>query len=247
MTRMKESARQAARLLNKARKAVALTGAGVSVESGIPDFRSREGLWSRYDPMEYGTIGAFRNDPAKVWEMLAELLFVVEAEPNAGHFALARLEEAGILKGIITQNIDLLHQKAGSRNVVEYHGSIAVFHCLDCGREYDLAHVKDRRVPPDCSRCHSLLKPGVVFFDEQIPVQALAESARLLAGADVLLVAGTSCQVVPASLIPSRVHAQGGRIMEINPDPALEGLADVVLAAPFAEAMAKIAEQCLKE
>lgn len=244
---MADPIQQAARLLKNADKALALTGAGVSVDSGIPDFRSKDGLWSRYDPMEYGTIGAFRKNPARVWEMLAELISITTAEPNAGHIALAELEKLGILKGIITQNIDLLHQKAGSRKVIEFHGSIAGFHCLDCLQEYDLAFVRRQEMPPACPECRSLLKPDVVFFDEQIPPQAIEQSRELLAGADVLLVAGTSCQVAPASFIPSRVKAQGGTIIELNLEPALGELADVVIAGRFAEIMDELAQLCKGE
>ena len=117
-------------LLQESRNGVALTGAGVSTESGIPDFHGKNGLWSRYDPIEYGTLGAFMDDPVKVWRMLAGLLDVVDAEPNRGHTALATLEHQGLLTGIITQNIDSLHQKGGSRNVVEFHGSLDTFSCL---------------------------------------------------------------------------------------------------------------------
>ena len=126
---MDNAIRQAVAMLKKSRKAVALTGAGVSTESGIPDFRSAGGLWSRFNPLEYGTLGAFQRDPAKVWQMLAELLTLVDCRPNRGHEALASLEEMGLVHGIITQNIDGLHQQAGSRQVIEFHGSMASFSC----------------------------------------------------------------------------------------------------------------------
>ncbi len=240
---MTDSIMQAVRLLKKANKAVALTGAGVSTESGIPDFRSKGGLWSRFDPMEYGTIGAFRRNPAKVWKMLVELIDIDRAEPNAGHLAMAEMEKTGVLQGVITQNVDLLHQKAGSRNVVEFHGSIESFTCLDCGRGYPLSSVRREQIPPVCPACRSLLKPDVVFFDEQIPSQALAQSEELLAGADLLIVAGTSCQVAPASLLPSRVYGQGGKIIEVNLEPSLDGLAEVVLQGKFTKMMTELVGQ----
>ncbi len=240
---MTDSITQAARLLKKAKKVIAFTGAGVSTESGIPDFRSKGGLWSRFDPMEYGTIGAFRRNPAKVWKMLVELIDIARAKPNAGHLALAEMEKAGVLQGIITQNIDLLHQKAGSRNVVEFHGSIESFTCLDCGRGSSLASVRQGQIPPVCPDCHSLLKPDVVFFDEQIPIQALAQSEELLAGADVLIVAGTSCQVPPASFIPAQLHGQGGKIIEVNLEPVLGGFAEVVLQGTFTKMMTELVGQ----
>jgi len=240
---MTDSIIQAARLLKKAKKVIALTGAGASTESGIPDFRSKGGLWSRFDPMEYGTIGAFRRNPAKVWKMLVELIDIARAEPNGGHLAMAEMEKIGVLQGIITQNIDLLHQKAGSRNVVEFHGSIESFTCLDCGRGYPLSFVRQEQMPPLCPACHSLLKPDVVFFDEQIPPRALARSEELLAGADVLIVAGTSCQVAPASFIPSQIYGQGEKIIEVNLEPSLDGLAEVVLQGTFTKMMTELIGQ----
>jgi len=153
----------AARLIQNGGETIALTGAGVSTESGIPDFRSRGGLWSRFDPMEYGTLGAFRRDPVKVWQMLAELLFVVDARPNRGHLAMAAMERAGLLRGVITQNIDCLHQKAGSRTVVEFHGSMETFSCLSCGAGLSLDTIRTAQLPPRCA-CGEVLKPDVVFF-----------------------------------------------------------------------------------
>jgi len=186
-------------LLQKSRNAVALTGAGVSTESGIPDFRGRDGLWSRYDPIEYGTLGAFMANPEKVWRMLAGLLAAVDAEPNKGHKALATLEQQGLLSGVITQNIDSLHQKGGSKNVIEFHGSLETFSCLSCGAGYNLAFVHESSLPPHCASCNAILKPDIVFFDERIPDSVLTQTEQMLAAADLLLVAGTSCQVQPAS------------------------------------------------
>ncbi len=239
----RELLKDAARLVATSRYAVALTGAGVSTESGIPDFRSKGGLWSRYDPMEYGTIGAFRRDPAKVWRMLEELLGITDARPNPGHFAMARLEQAGHLQGIITQNIDGLHQAAGSRNVVEFHGSLATFSCLSCGAGYSLDEARQIPLPPQCPACREIIKPDVVFFDEQIPPAAISGAEELLAHVDLLLVAGTSCQVAPASWFPQMVAARGGRILEINREPALGGLATLTLAGSFSKMMSGLVEE----
>lgn len=235
---------QAAQLLRQSRRTVALTGAGVSTESGIPDFRSRDGLWARFDPMEYGTLDAFRRDPAKVWQMLAELLRLADARPNAGHRAMSLLEQHGFLQGIITQNIDGLHQQAGSRRVIEFHGSLRTFSCPACGKSgFSLEYVRQQVLPPRCTVCAAVLKPDVVFFDEQIPPAALRETEELLAGADLLLVAGTSCQVAPAAYLPDMVLSRGGVLIEVNPAPVLAGTAAVVLADGFSEMMARLVEE----
>jgi NAD-dependent deacetylase len=234
---------KAADLLKKSRNGVALTGAGVSTESGIPDFRGKNGLWSLFDPVEYGTLGAFKADPEKIWRMLASLLDIVDAEPNMGHKALAFLEQRGLLAGIITQNIDRLHQKGGSRNVVEYHGSLATFSCPSCSRGYPLAFVKQGSLPPHCPACNTILKPDIVFFDERIPEAALLQTEHLLAGADLLLVAGTSCQMLPAARIPFMVYNRGGTIIEINREPALQDIAAVTLKGNFSTVMEKLVER----
>ena len=230
-------------LLRRARQTVVLTGAGASTESGIPDFRGRDGLWSRYDPIEYGTLGAFMANPAKVWRMLADLLDVVDAAPNKGHEALAVLERQGLLTGIITQNIDGLHQKAGSSNVIEFHGSLATFSCLSCGAGFDLAYVRKGSLPPRCAACNTILKPDIVFYDERIPGKVLTQTQQMMADADLLLVAGTSCQVQPAASIPFAVLNRGGRIIEINRAPELRHLAAVALKGNFSMIMAAMVER----
>jgi NAD-dependent deacetylase len=227
-------------LLREAHKGVALTGAGASTESGIPDFRGKDGLWSRYDPVEYGTLSAFLANPEKVWRMLAGLLAAVDAEPNKGHRALATLEQQGLLSGVITQNIDSLHQKGGSNNVVEFHGSLDTFSCLLCGAAYDLAFVKESSLPPHCTSCNSILKPNIVFFDERIPEAVLKQTDQMLNSADLLLVAGTSCQILPAAQIPYMVFNRGGKIIEINREPVLQQIAAVTLQGNFSTVMEKL-------
>lgn len=229
-------------LLQKSRNGVALTGAGVSTESGIPDFRGRDGLWSRYDPIEYGTLGAFMANPEKVWRMLAGLLAAVDAKPNKGHKALATLEQQGLLSGVITQNIDSLHQKGGSKNVIEFHGSLETFSCLSCGAGYKLAFVHKSSLPPHCASCNAILKPDIVFFDELIPDPVLTQTEQMLAAADLLLVAGTSCQVQPAARIPFVISNKGGTIIEINREPALRHIATVTLEGNFSTVMEKLVE-----
>ena len=172
-----------AELIRHRQPCVVLTGAGISTESGIPDFRSPTGIWARYDPMEYATIGAFRRDPVKVWEFYALRFEVLtSAEPNAGHLALAELERRGLVSAIVTQNIDGLHLRAGSQDVVEVHGSIRSAVCLECGERVALedvvAALRDAPAPP-CPRCGSILKPDVVMFGELLPEGAMERASEL--------------------------------------------------------------------
>jgi NAD-dependent protein deacetylase/lipoamidase len=234
-------------LLRKAGNTVALTGAGASTESSIPDFRGKNGLWSRYDPIEYGTLGAFKADPVKVWQMLAGLLDIVDTKPNKGHKGLAVLEQLGLLNGIITQNIDGLHRKGGSRNIIEFHGGLDTFSCLACGAGYDLGFVQAGKLPPHCQSCGAILKPDIIFFDELISDTVLNRTEEMLASVDLLLVAGTSCQVQPAARIPFIVYNRGGKIIEINREPVLQDIAAVTLKGSFATIMEKLVGRLTQE
>ncbi len=196
---------------------VALTGAGISVESGIPDFRSAGGLWSKYDPMEYGTIESFRANPAKVWKMLAELDEVLlRADPNPAHRALAELEKRGILRLIITQNVDSLHQRAGNTKVVEFHGNNRTLRCDSCGRTFPRATVSLKSLPPRCL-CGEALRPELVFFGEPIPGEAFHQAIAAAEKCDLMLIVGTSASVAPASQIPQVAKRKGAFLLEINP------------------------------
>ena len=209
----------AAALLRQGRRAVALTGAGISVESGIPDFRSPDGLWSRFDPGEYAHIRALRANPAKVWTMLREMEGLIrQARPNPAHLALAELEARGILLGIITQNVDNLHQAAGSKRVVEYHGNALRFLCDLCKAPHPREDLDFKHTPLYC-RCGGLIRPDVVFFGEAIPAAAQAEAEELARGCDLLLVIGTSGEVAPASYLPYTAKESGAIIMENNLEP----------------------------
>ena len=208
-----------ARAMVQRKHAVAATGAGVSVDSGIPDFRSPGGLWDRFDPMEFATIHALQRDPRRVWQMLVELeQMVVEARPNLGHQGLARLEQAGVLDGIITQNIDNLHQQAGSRRVVEFHGNGNTLRCLDCQRQEPAARRPELGLPPTCD-CGGVFKPDVVFFGEMIPQAALDQATALAQSCEVMLVVGTSATVAPASMLPMLAKRNGALLMEFNLEP----------------------------
>jgi NAD-dependent deacetylase len=213
---------------------VALTGAGISVESGIPSFRGTGGLWDRFDPMEYAHINSFRRHPAKVWQLLTELdATITRARPNPAHFALAALEARGFLTGIITQNVDNLHQAAGSNRVVEYHGNALRFICDTC-RGHHPRETLDLFHPPLYCLCGGLIRPDVVFFGEAIPPAAQAEAEALAQHCDLLLVIGTSGEVAPASYIPYTAKEFGALIVENNLEPTslTRNLTDHFLPGP---------------
>ena len=206
--------RAANRLLD-AHLAVALTGAGISVESHIPDFRSAGGLWSRFNPDEYATIEAFRADPERVWNMFRELdAIIARAKPNRAHLGLGELERMGCLHYVITQNVDNLHQAGGSGNVIEYHGNSSTLSCLWCGTTYPVAEKREEYVPR--CRCGKVLKPDVILFGEIIPEEALELSFELASSADTLMVVGTSAVVSPVNTIPSIAKHNGATVIEIN-------------------------------
>lgn len=217
---MEELIRRAAGHLRSARKAVALTGAGISVESGIPPFRGKGGLWEKFDPMEIAHIDAFTRDPAKVWRILVKDMkeVVDRARPNPAHTGLARLERMGVLKTVITQNVDGLHQMAGNSDVIEFHGTFAWQRCTLCGTRLATAAVDTAVIPPRCA-CGGILRPDAVFFGEMIPPQALWRSQEAAANCEVMLVVGTSAVVQPAAMMPVVARESGAVVIEINPEP----------------------------
>jgi len=232
--------REAARILAERRNAVVLTGAGISVESGIPSFRGSQGMWAKYDPMEYATLHAFMKSPRKVWEMLSEMVSVCGgAAPNAAHKGLAALEEMGIVRAVITQNVDGLHQAAGSRRVIEYHGNLDELICVYCWKRYP---TRERWAPgavPLCD-CRKILKPNVVLFGEPIPWLAQEEAEEEARTCGVLVVIGTSAQVSPACDIPRIAKESSAAVVEINPEPTslTRTVSDVHLAGPASEILA---------
>ncbi len=219
------SAARLAELLSDADSVVALTGAGISVPSGIPDFRSpKTGLWTNVDPMEVAHIEVFRRDPQRFWSFYGRRFDTLDDKrPNRAHHVLALLERAGLLEAVITQNIDRLHERAGSREVIEVHGSIATSSCLQCGARFPLAEVRRRQrhasygVP--CCDCGSPLKPDVVLFGELLPAEAIARAERLAASADVLLCIGSSLEVYPVAGLPELTLGAGGRLAVITQGP----------------------------
>lgn len=231
---------RAARALAGARRVLVSTGAGMSKESGIPTFRdAQEGLWAQFDPRELATEQGFRANPARVWRWYAERRArMLACQPHAGHRALVELEALVPELAVVTQNIDGLHQQAGSADVVELHGSIRRFKCLDCHHPFqgDAPPAAPAGEPPPCPACGSPLRPDVVWFGELLPEAATARAWQLAERCDVLLVVGTSGQVWPAAELPHVARRQGATLLEVNPEPSeLTPLAHVFLAGPAGE------------
>ena len=225
---------------------VVLTGAGVSTESGIPDFRSPTGIWANVDPMDYASLAAFRRDPEKVWRFYApRIAMLTGAEPNAAHLALAELERAGLVRAVVTQNIDLLHERAGSREVVEVHGSIRTAACPACGLRQPLAAVVDlvqAHGAPPCPACATILKPDVVFFGELLPEREIDRAFELARAAALLLVVGSSLEVHPVAGLPVETLAAGGRLAILNRGPTpYDDDAELKVDAPAGETLAEVA------
>jgi len=237
---------RAAALLGAARSAVALTGAGVSAESGIPTFRGEGGLWTKYDPIKVSSIDTFLADPTGYWAVARERGGIaLAARPNPGHEALAALETNGHLVAVITQNTDGLHQAAGSRRVVELHGSGRTVECLVCGAREPRSDVQARlgeEMPPRCRKCGgALLKPTVVFFGEAMPPAAVEEAYDLAGSADVMLVIGSSLVVYPAADVPLASVRAGARLIVINAEPTpFDRLAEVVIHGRSGEVLPQI-------
>ncbi len=238
---------RAAEAIAASKNAIASTGAGISVESGIPDFRSEGGIWSKYPPEEYATIHAFLANPRKVWGLWRDLHEQVSAcRPNPAHAALARLEAAGRLKAVITQNVDNLHQEAGSRTVIEYHGNAQHVVCLSCRRTQPIAHALAAEGTPFCL-CGGLLKPDVVMFGEMIPPHAMLSAQGLAQTADVIVVIGTSASVYPAAELPHTAKRNGALVIECNIEPTdfTDSITDIFLQGPAGATLSALADAVL--
>ncbi|MHB8242824.1 MAG: SIR2 family NAD-dependent protein deacylase [Solirubrobacteraceae bacterium] len=236
-----DSERERARLIEligAAGSVVALTGAGISVPSGIPDFRTpRTGLWEKVNPMEVAHIDAFRSDPVRFWSFYGERFATLgDKQPNDAHHALVALETAGALDAVITQNIDMLHRRAGTRELVEVHGSIATCSCPRCGARVDVEEVRALLQStadgvPRCEQCAGALKPDVVLFGEMLSPQALGRAMELCEGADVLLCIGSSLEVHPVAGLPLLTRRNGGAVAIVTQGPTpLDDIADVRLS-----------------
>jgi NAD-dependent deacetylase len=235
---------EAAALLGRARTGIAFTGAGISVESGIPHFRGEGGLWTKFDPYKVAHIDTFRKDPAQYWTYSLNHRRA-DAAPNPAHRALVELEQLGHLRAVVTQNTDGLHQRAGSSRVVELHGSSHEVVCLDCDARLprDQADEMNReRCPPSCPACGGrFLKPTVVLFGEALPVAALRDAQALAMAADVVLIVGSSLQVYPAAGIPRLARARGAKLCIVNAEPTpFDDVASVIIHGRAGEILPQV-------
>ena len=225
MSRVSTAVEQVAGLLRDSERAVVLTGAGVSVPSGIPDFRSPgTGLWENVDPMEVAHIDAWRRDPDRFWGFYGErFASLTDKSPNDAHFALAELERRGLIRAVITQNIDRLHRLAGTERLIEVHGSIDRSVCMECGGKVSIDRVVELLAggdgAPECEACVAPLKPDVVLFGELLPERALSEAQALAMDADLMVCVGSSLEVYPVAGLPAITHGAGGDLVLITQGP----------------------------
>jgi NAD-dependent protein deacetylase/lipoamidase len=239
-------------LLRQARHTVVLTGAGISTPSGIPDFRSEgTGLWSHDEPLEFASLSTFRTDPERFYAWFRPLATqIFDAKPNQAHLALARLEQKGRLNSIATQNIDMLHHKAGSANIIEMHGTLATLSCTQCFQKVDsLPYLKpfvDEGKMPLCPRCGAVLKPDVILFGEQLPQKAWFDAQRASRACDLMIVAGSSLEVMPVAGLPMQAIDRGAHLLIVNNSPTyLDVRADAVLHGDVVDIIPAIVQQAL--
>jgi NAD-dependent deacetylase len=236
-----------AEMLREARSALVLTGAGVSVPSGIPDFRSPgTGIWEKVNPMEVAHVDAFRREPDRFWQFYGDrFASLVDKQPNAAHEAIAELERRGLIRGVVTQNVDRLHRRAGSRNVIEVHGSIEWSVCPECGGRTSIERVLEVLAAhpgaPECPACIAPLKPDVVLFGEMLPAGALSDAYALAAEADVIVCVGSSLEVFPVASLPGVTRDGGGRIALVTQGPTpYDGDAEVKLTGDVVDELAAV-------
>jgi NAD-dependent deacetylase len=234
---------EAKEIITNSKHLIAFTGAGISVESGVPPFRGKNGIWNKYDP-EILDINFFKQHPKESWREIVKMFFEVIdlAKPNAAHYALADMEKTGLLKVIITQNIDNLHYEAGNRNIIEYHGNTRDLICLNCGEKQKVSKTDLSNLPPRCEKCGGILKPDFIFFGEPIPTLAYNRSNEEAQKADVVLVVGTTGVIMPASLIPRYAKDNGAKIIEINTEETAytQSITDIFLRGKATEILPKL-------
>lgn len=242
----------AAKLIKNSHRTVVLTGAGISTPSGIPDFRTPGiGLWTRVEPMDVASLTAFRHNPDRFYEWLHPLAVrMLAAQPNPAHFALARLQEAGYISTIITQNIDGLHSRAGAQDVLEVHGSLNTLTCTNCYHQVSSAAIIDDYVEhcsiPHCPQCGSILKPDVILYEEQLPVKTWLKAEQASKSCDLMLIAGTSLEVMPSAKLPIQALDHGAKLVIVNNAATFVDVrAEVVIRADIAEILPQISNEIL--
>jgi len=246
MNQFDEKLKQAVDIILKSKHAVVYTGAGISVESGIPPFRGDDGLWNKYDP-KYIDLDYFFANPYKSWIVIKEIFydFFGDAKPNAAHFGLAEMEKMGLVKAIITQNIDNLHTDAGSKEVYEFHGNSRELVCLKDNSRYNVSDIDLNELPPMCEKCGEVLKPDFIFFGEQIPEIAYRKSFDSARNCDVIIVVGSTGEVVPAAYVPQLAKQNGAYVIEINPKKSYftDSITNLFLQGKASEVINKMSNQ----
>lgn len=246
---MRKLFNKAAEFLRHAEHGLVFSGAGISVESGIPPFRGDGGFWSKYDP-RYLELDYFLQFPEKSWEILKEIFYeyFADARPNPAHTSLAQLEKAGIIKAVITQNIDNLHQLAGSKSVYEFHGNTGEMVCVRCGKIYSSADISLQKLPPVCSSCTGILKPNIIFFGELIPTDVSVAAFAAAEKCDVMLLVGTTGEIMPAAMLPYTAKRHNDAIIiEINPHESdyTGELTDIFLQGRAGEILPELTQMVL--
>ncbi len=243
---MESLIKEATELIRKSKFTIAFTGAGISVESGIPPFRGQNGLWNKYDPKVLD-INYFLDHAEYCWTFIREIFydFFDTAKPNKAHLVLARMEKEGLLKSIVTQNIDNLHYEAGNKVVHEFHGNSKKLRCLKCGKVYDVSEIDFNALPPRCKYDNEILKPDFIFFGEGIPSDAYTHSFADAEKADVCIIVGSTGEVAPASYVPATAKQNGAVIIEINPEESTftRQITDIHLKGKASEIMTLLEEE----
>lgn len=243
---IKENIKKASSILKDSKRTTVFTGAGISVESGIPPFRGKGGLWETYDPY-FLDISYFKNNPEKSWKLIIEIFYekIKGKKPNSAHVGLALLQRNGFVQTIITQNIDSLHQEAGSENVFEFHGNSKKLLCLDCSNKYNISEVSLEKLPPRCKKCGGILKPDFVFFGEPIQETALRQSYFEAQESQVFFIIGTSGEIMPASYFPYAAKNHGARIIEVNvlPSNYTNSITDIFIKTKATEGIMALIEE----
>lgn len=236
---------KATEAIRRSNYTIAFTGAGISVESGIPPFRGENGIWSKYDPSTL-ELGFFYENPLESWEVIKQLFydFFRNAESNLAHQVLAKMEKEGMINCVITQNIDNLHQQAGSKVVHEFHGNSQKLVCVKCRTYYIPTDINLDKLPPRCTSCDGLIKPDFVFFGEGIPTEAYENSVNAASKADVVIIIGSTGEVMPAAQIPYHAKHNGAAIIEVNPDESnfTKTITDIYLEGKATDVMGKLKE-----